>query len=136
MKNKGLRFLPGTVNDWMDNGNKDVAVQTNAKILEYAAAEGEKLIAADLVRENAKIIPPCYIGEGVRLKNSTIGPHVSIGAGTVVENSHIRNSLIQNNSLIKNARLANSMIGNNVVFDGNFDNVSLGDFSQLTVQNK
>ncbi len=136
MKNKGLRFLPGTVNDWMDNGNKDVAVQTNAKILEYAAAEGEKLIAADLVRENAGIIPPCYIGEGVRLKNSTIGPHVSIGAGTVVENSHIRNSLIQNNSLIKNARLANSMIGNNVVFDGNFDNVSLGDFSQLTVQNK
>ena len=131
LKLKGAQFVPGTVSDWMDNGNKQVTVETNAKVLAYAHKDGEDLVAKSVVLENATIIPPCYIGENVVLKDSTIGPNVSLGDDAVVENSIIKNSLIQKEVKITNARLDNAMIGNKVVFDGNFTSVSLGDFSEL-----
>jgi len=78
-----------------------------------------------------KIIEPCYIGENVILKNSTIGPNVSLGDDSVVENSHITNFLIQTNSTIKNANLKEAMIGNHAYFDVRFSSVSIGDYSIL-----
>jgi glucose-1-phosphate thymidylyltransferase len=56
---------------------------------------------------------------------------VSIGKNTVIENSTVKNSLIQTNTKITNANLDKAMIGNHVVFDGNFESVSIGDYSVL-----
>lgn len=132
MKNKGLTFVPGQVSEWMDCGNKDVTVLTNKKVLEFEQFEGKNLVSADVVIDNSTIIQPCYIGNGVRLKNSKIGPYVSLGDGCLVENSVIENSLIQQKTQIKNAHLTNAMIGSNVVFNGQFTSVSIGDYSELT----
>ena len=35
MKNKGTKFEPGEVSDWLDCGNKNATVITNNKYLEY-----------------------------------------------------------------------------------------------------
>lgn len=131
LKQKGNQFVPGTVSDWMDNGNKEVTVETNQKVLEYAQKEGQNLVSDNVVLDNSKIIPPCYIGEHVVLKNSTVGPYVSLGDNSEVENSTIESSLIQTNTKISNATLKKAMIGNNVKYDGDFTSVSLGDFTQL-----
>ncbi len=131
MKQNGAIFKPGTVSDWMDFGNPSVAVDTNAKILQYDQKEGKPLISKNADILNSEIIPPCYIAEGVKIINSTVGPFVSIGKNTIVENSHIQNSLIQHNNLLKNASLRNSMIGSFVTYDGNFEKVNLGDYSRL-----
>ena len=108
MKRKGLKFVPGKVNEWMDCGNKNVTVATNSKVLELSFAEGENLSSKDVVLENSKIIQPCYIGTNVVLKNTTVGPNVSLGEGSVVENSTIKNSLIQSNVKISNANFQSS----------------------------
>ncbi len=131
IKQKGAQFVPGTVSDWMDNGNKKVTVETNKKVLEYSLKDGKNLISDSVKLINSKIIPPCYIGEGVILKNSTVGPFVSLGTASLVENSNIQNSLIQNEVTIKNATLNEAMIGNKVIFNGEFTSLSLGDFSEL-----
>ncbi len=131
MKKKNHIFKPGQVSDWMDFGNPKVAVETNAKILAYDQKEGRKLIADDVELINSEIIEPCYIAEGVRIENSSIGPYVSIGKNTVIENSNITNSLIQNENLIQNADLKDSMIGSFVKYNGNFERLSLGDYSEL-----
>lgn len=131
MKRKGLRFVPGKVNEWMDCGNKEITVETNRKILQFAEKDGQNLISNTVKQENSEIIQPCYIGENVVLKNAKIGPNVSLGTNSVVENASITNSLIQTNTTVKNATLDNAMIGNNVDFDGEFTKVSLGDYSQL-----
>jgi|SRR5690606_31331422 len=128
---QGKKFVPGKVDHWMDCGNKEVTVQTNGRILEFLQEEGENLVSDTVQYNNATIIPPCYIGHGVVLKNATIGPNVSIGDKTVVEDSTIANSLIQTNATIKNAKLSNAMIGNFATFDGNFTKISLGDYSVL-----
>jgi glucose-1-phosphate thymidylyltransferase len=131
MKQKGLRFVPGKVEEWMDCGNKNVTVETNSRMLGFLKEDGENLISSTFVNENSSIIEPCFIGENVVLKNTTIGPNVSVGNGTIIENSEIKNSLIQTNSSIKNAKLDNAMIGNFAKYDGNFTSISIGDYSEL-----
>jgi glucose-1-phosphate thymidylyltransferase len=131
LKQKGAKFAAGEVNDWMDCGNKDITIKTNTSILKYANEDGDKLISSNVKLENSKIIEPCYIGDNVVLKNSVIGPNVSLGTNSVVVNSTIKNALIQDKVKINNANLDNAMIGNNVIFNGDFKSVSLGDYSIL-----
>jgi glucose-1-phosphate thymidylyltransferase len=132
MKAKGLDFVPGQVEEWMDCGNKDVTVLTNKKVLEFTQLGGEDLVSTTVILENSSIIQPCYIGVGVKLINAKIGPYVSLGDACVIENSTIENSLIQQNTQIKNANLSNAMIGSNAIFNGQFTSVSIGDYSELT----
>lgn len=126
MKGKGLNFRVGKVEEWLDCGKKDVTVHTNQRVLEFIR-EKEQLVAESSRQENSIIIPPCYIGEEVVLKNAVIGPHVSIGKGTQVENSVIRNSIIQEDTRIINANFSNSMIGNHVDYSGASADLSIGD---------
>ncbi len=127
----GKVFKTGTVSEWMDCGNKAITVETNARMLGFLAQEGQELVASDVQLENSTIIPPCFVGPGVVLKNTTIGPFVSVGTQTSIHNSNVKNSIIQTQSTIKNATLEQAMIGNHVHFDGKFTTVSLGDYSEL-----
>ena len=128
----GKVFKTGTVDEWMDCGNKAITIETNQRMLGFLKTDGEEqLVASSAKLENSNIIEPCFIGENVVLKNATIGPFVSIGNGTVIENSTIENSLIQTHSEIKNAKLNHAMIGNNVKYNGEFTSISIGDYSVL-----
>ncbi len=131
MMAKGMKFVPGQVDEWMDCGNKNVTVETNTRMLGFLHNDGENLVASDVKLENATIIPPCSIAEDVVLINATVGPNVSLGKGCHVINSTLKNSLIQTHAHIKNANLDNAMIGNHVNFDGNFTSISIGDYSVL-----
>ena len=71
-----------------------------------------KLRAASATMENSVVIEPCFIGENVKIVNSIVGPHVSLGKGTIVENSVIRNSIVQTNAKVISANIVNSMVGN------------------------
>jgi len=131
MMAKGMKFVPGKVDEWMDCGNKDVTVETNSRMLGFLHNDGEDLVDYNVKLQNSTIIPPCYIGKNVVLIDATVGPNVSLGDGSHVQNSEIKNSLVQNHSHIKNAHLDNAMIGNHVSFDGNFTSISIGDYSVL-----
>ena len=131
MMAKGMKFVPGTVDEWMDCGNKDVTVATNSRMLGFLHNDRTHLVDFDVKLINSTIIPPCYIGEDVVLINATVGPNVSLGKGCHVVDSTIKNSLVQTHSHIKNANLNNAMIGNHTSFDGNFTNISIGDYSVL-----
>ena len=131
MKNKGFKFTTGEVTEWLDCGNKDATVHTCERVLDHNT--NTEMIADDSQMINSKIIEPCYIGSGTKIENSIIGPNVSIGNNTIILNSQIKESIIQNTSKIENAKLYKSMIGNNVFFDGhNIElEVSIGDFSEV-----
>ena len=128
MKNKGMAFYSDQVEEWLDCGNKDATVYTNQRILEIKNGR-EKLVSDSARLENATIIAPCFLGEGVVVKNAVVGPHVSLEKGVVVENAVISNSIIQEQSTVKNAYLTNSLIGKSVNYSNKADEVSLGDFS-------
>jgi glucose-1-phosphate thymidylyltransferase len=131
MKSKGFTFVPGKVEEWMDCGNKDVTVDTNGRMLKFLHQDGEKLISGSIKITNSEITEPCFIGENVELMNAKIGPNVSIGDGCKVKDSTIKNSLIQEFSEIRNATLNNAMIGSFAKFNGEFTQISIGDYSVL-----
>lgn len=131
MMANGKVFKTGTVDEWMDCGNKEVTVDTNKKMLNFLSEAKEALVSDSVRLENSEIIEPCFIGENVILKNSKIGPYVSVGANTEIVDSTIENSLIQDNSKIMNADLEQAMIGNHVFFDGKFKHISIGDYSEM-----
>lgn len=135
LRQKGAKFTLGKVDDWMDCGNKNATVETNSKILAYEKEEMSHFTSTSTI-ENSLIIPPCFIGENVKIMNSKIGPGVSVGNNTVIINSNIENSLIQENTKINHGNLSNSMIGNSAQYFGVAREISLGDYSVLDFLNK
>ncbi|MFZ4435335.1 MAG: sugar phosphate nucleotidyltransferase [Flavobacterium psychrophilum] len=131
MKVKGLKFVPGKVDEWMDCGNKPVTVETNSRMLQFLHQDGVQLVSDSVLLQNSTIIAPCFIGEDVQIINSTVGPNVSLGKGCHVSNSTMTNSLVQNHSHIKNAKLNEAMIGSHATFNGEFASISIGDYSVL-----
>jgi len=131
LQDQGAKFIPGKVTAWMDCGNKNATVDTNKQTLFFEEKEGNNLVSEDVVLENSKIIQPCYVGKNVTLKNTVLGPYVSIGANSIVEDSTIKNSLLQDNVVITHANLDNAMIGNHAKFNGDFTSVSIGDYAEL-----
>jgi glucose-1-phosphate thymidylyltransferase len=130
MKSKGIKFSPGQISEWLDCGNKDATVYTNQRILEFKS-KSEKLVNESAVIENSVIVPPCYIGAGVKIINSVVGPYASVGVKTIIKNSIVSNSIIQAHSKISNSNLANSMVGNNAELEGRILDLSIGDFNSI-----
>lgn len=129
--NQGAVIKPGNVTHWMDCGNPEVAIETNAKVLGLKEEEGADLVHPSVKLENSKIIPPCFIGKNVHIKNSIIGPGVSIGEETYIENAELKNTLIQSHCHISTLKTEKAMIGHRVHYNGNPTFVSLGDYSEL-----
>jgi glucose-1-phosphate thymidylyltransferase len=129
---KGMRFMPGEVEEWLDCGNKEVTVITNQRVLEYDSEKGIELVDPSAKLLNSVIIPPCYIGKDVVLENSVVGPHVSLGKGSVVTNSIIKNSILQHHSIILDANLKDSMLGSYSKYKGLARDLSLSDYSIIS----
>jgi glucose-1-phosphate thymidylyltransferase len=131
MKNKGVKFKPGVVQEWLDCGNKEATVQTNQRYLEFI--KDQPLIAASARMTNSVVVPPVFIGADVVLENTVIGPHVSVGNGTRIIGSVIRNTIIQENTVIEHINLANSMVGNQVRLEGQPKDLNVGDYNAIKV---
>ncbi len=127
MKEQGFKFGIYEVQDWMDCGNKETVLNTNAKVLNYLSHE--HLIHQEVVLHNALIIPPCFIDKNVVIENSIIGPNVSIGKNAKIENSIINNSIIQENAKISNANLEHSILGKESYYVQKPKSLNLGDYS-------
>lgn len=130
LKNNGLRFRTGEIEEWLDCGNKDAILFSNERMLEFHRDSG--LVSPKATVENSVIIPPCFVGDNAVIRNAVVGPYVSVGHNSVVENTVITNSIIQNKSQIKNAVLENSMVGNVSKFIGSKDELNLGDYSHFS----
>jgi glucose-1-phosphate thymidylyltransferase len=76
------------VQKWLDCGLAETLLETNAHVLKRIDN------SASVNLPGVKVIAPCYIGKGVKIANSTIGPNVSVGDDCVIENSTISNAVL------------------------------------------
>lgn len=128
MKNKGVKFGVGEVNEWLDCGNKNATVETNSRVLNNVG----NTLAISAKITNSVINEPCYIGENVEIKDSVVGPFVTLHDNCKVDNSIIKESLVQSDTTIQNANIVNSMIGSSCNVEQQRTDINLGDFSELT----
>ncbi len=129
MNKKGLVFSPSIVEEWLDCGNAAATVHTNQRYLEYLKHENLVDSTAQLI--NSTIIQPVFIGAGVIIENSVVGPHVSVGKHTKIRNSIINNSILQENTIILDSNITDAMVGNFAEIKGKQSILSVGDYNQI-----
>jgi glucose-1-phosphate thymidylyltransferase len=85
----GARFKSFKVENWFDCGRKETMLESNATLLKKfgVKSNGETY-------ENTVIVQPVSIASGCTIKNSIIGPNVSIGENTHIDYSIVKNSII------------------------------------------
>ena len=129
MLKNGVRFYTDQVEEWLDCGNYGATVYTAGRIMAIKQAAGESFQADSAVVEQSIIIQPCYLGEGTVVRNSVVGPNVSLEKGAVVENARVSDTIVGENSVIKNTVITSSLIGKYVNYSEKPRELSLGDFS-------
>ncbi|MEX2600212.1 MAG: sugar phosphate nucleotidyltransferase [Balneolaceae bacterium] len=122
----GKTFRKATVDEWLDCGTIPAWLDTTGQILEKENHPYDETNYPD-----STIIPPVYIGEGVTIENSTIGPNVSIESGSRIFASTIRDTIIQNQVVVKGATLERSTLGNHSEVLDVKGTVHLGDHSYM-----
>lgn len=137
MTKAGLKFVPGEVSEWMDCGNKKVTVETNGRVLDILSEEGRlhngNGIDSSASITDSTIIHPCHIGPGTVINRSVVGPYVTIGTNTTVENSNLKNCLIEKDSSVTSTVLDGAMIGAKAAVNGTPKDLSIGDFSSVDI---
>ncbi|MEW6648648.1 MAG: sugar phosphate nucleotidyltransferase [Chloroflexota bacterium] len=124
---RGARMRTRQVNVWLDAGIPAAVLETNRHLLDHGC--GNSIEAAQ--REGVAIIPPVYIDPSARVQRAVVGPHVSIGAGCVLEDVIIRNSVVDTDSQLRGLLLSDSLIGRQVTAEGKTSQLSLGDNTWL-----
>ena len=71
------------------------------------------------------------LGDNVIIKNSIIGPYVSIGNGTIIDKCKIENSIIMEGTMLENIEftITDSLIGRNVTICGTHNNAGKSSFT-------
>ena len=129
MIDEGIYFSAFRVNNWYDCGKRENLLSTNAILLrqmdEAAPADREQ------TNDTTVIIHPVNIAEGCIIRNSIVGPNVTIGEQTTIEFSIIRDSIIGSYAKLEDVVLKASIIGNDAYVRGMSQSLNIGDNTEI-----
>jgi len=120
----GKKILTAEVGGWYDCGKLDTLLESNEILLNKGHARRRDF-------PGVTIHDPVLIEGGVTVERSTIGPNVTLEAGTEVTDSTLSHTLVGRNARIRGATLTRSMLGNDVVVESFAGSASIGDHSEL-----
>jgi len=126
MVDRGRRLFTAPVGGWYDCGKVDTLLETNRHLLERGRA---RLPAGPCPR--CTIVPPVYIEDGVTIHDATVGPNVTIEAGSYVTESSIANSILGRNVRVVRSRVEDSLVGDDQVIEGKTVKQSVLDAGEL-----
>ena len=126
MLKSGTKFKSFKVENWFDCGRKETLLESNATLLKKYAVKTD---AAQF--ENTVIIHPVSISVGCTIKNSIIGPNVSIGENATIDYSIVKNSIIGSFSNLYDIVLDDSVIGSDTNLRGETRSLNIGDNTSI-----
>ncbi len=127
MMQRGATFKSFKVNNWFDCGKKETLLVSNATLLKKFGGN----VTQEHSFENTVIIPPVSIAEGCDIKNSVIGPNVTIGEHTSINYTIMKDSIIGAYSNLYEVVLSNSLIGSDAEVKGESRNLNIGDNTSI-----
>jgi len=127
MIDHGAKIKVIDVEGWYDAGETGTLLETNRTMLEKGRARRPASVPAGV-----RIVDPVYIEDDVTLSASTIGPNVSISAGSRIEHSELKNTIVGAGATVTNSTLDGSLIGDAAVVDGVRGTLNIGDHSTVT----
>ncbi len=123
MIDHGAKILTAEVKGWYDAGKPETLLETNFHVL--STTRGKR----PPERPGVVIHDPVHVAEGVEISESEIGPNVTIGAGSVITSSRLRDTIVGAESRIEGSEVHDSLIGSSVKLKGVVGRVDIGDFS-------
>jgi glucose-1-phosphate thymidylyltransferase len=115
---------------WLDAGTPEAIMDTNAYLLQRYLGPRRETVE----RQSNILIPPIFIHESSQVRNSILGPNVSIGANCTIEQSIIKNSVIDDNTDINQAMIVDSLIGRGCSISGKTTPVIMADYEKRGVE--
>ncbi len=112
MVDHGKKLHVAEVSGWYDCGKVDTLLETNHHLLEHGRARAPGVDSWSTIRQ------PVYIEDGVVLRGATIGPNVTIEAGSDVIDSTIENSILGKNVRVARSTIRDSLVGDGQVIEG------------------
>jgi glucose-1-phosphate thymidylyltransferase len=109
---------------WFDCGKPDTLLATNRYLLGKAKPFVQHY-------EGSQIREPVFIDETAIIKNSIIGPNVSVSRGVEIVNSNIEDSIVNQHSFIENCTLKSSLVGEDAVVKDIKGRVNIGCHSEV-----
>jgi glucose-1-phosphate thymidylyltransferase len=127
MIKKGAAFKPFKVEAWFDCGKKETLLESNATLLKKFGSR----VQCYEKYENTVLIQPVSIGANCDIKNSIIGPNVTVGENTIIEQSIIKESIIGAYSNLFDIVLDSSLIGSDTSIRGETRSLNIGDNTNI-----
>jgi glucose-1-phosphate thymidylyltransferase len=128
MINRGSKFEARSVEVWEDCGKPETVLHTNRYLLEHGGAQ-------QIETRNSVLIPPVHIAKTAVIRDSVVGPYVSVAGQASIVRSIIRDSIINERAQIEDATLSQSLIGEDAYVRGSFQRLNVGDSSQVVLGN-
>lgn len=122
MIDDGAVLKPEPVNVWLDCGKVETVLETNRYLLKHNMDNSGEVASVASI-----IVPPVHIHPSAKIRNCIIGPYVTIAANCEIQDSILRNSIVDEESYIKDAMLSQSLIGRKVDLIGRYRRLNLGD---------
>ncbi|MGE3549970.1 MAG: sugar phosphate nucleotidyltransferase [Geobacter sp.] len=123
----GCRLKAPEIDAWLDCGKPETILESNAYLL-----HGRHHIHGEAC--NCVFIEPVHIEKGVVVRDSILGPNVSVAKGSVIERSIIRNSIINSDSSVSDMLLTDTILGDAVQLIGSPRKMNIGDHSLIEMQ--
>jgi glucose-1-phosphate thymidylyltransferase len=120
----GLQMEVEEVSHWEDCGKPETLLHANRFLLERSGKSVPQ-------REGVVIVPPVFIDPEAVVQQSVIGPYVSLAAGCRVEQSIIRDSIVDTKAEIARMVVSESLVGAQAKLQGRYDAFLVGDSSEL-----
>ena len=106
MHGRGRRILTAEVQGWYDCGQLGTTLETNEILLEKGAARRPATVPAGV-----RLVDPVLIEDGCTLEECTIGPNVTLEAGSTVRRATIAHSIVGAGATIERSDLVHAMLG-------------------------
>ena len=123
---RGVKMRVQPVEVWQDCGKTETVLETNRYLLENGHDN-----SASVKAEGFLIVPPVNIHPSAQIVRSVIGPHATLAAGCRVEDSIVRDSIVDEGARVKDAMLTQSLIGRDAKVGGRFRAFNVGEASEV-----
>ena len=128
MIDQGAKIRTVPVEGWYDAGKPETLLETNRHVLATSRPARPQEKAGVVVHD------PVHVAEGVELQDVEIGPNVTLGKGSSVRGSRLRDTIVGANSSVVRCDLHDSLVGNDVELAGVKGQVDVGDHSTVQLE--
>jgi glucose-1-phosphate thymidylyltransferase len=128
MVDNGARIRTAPVGGWFDCGKVDALLKTNAHLLETTRGE----VAPSAEVSETQVEGAVRIEEDVVVRDSVLGPNVTLERGARVEGSRLRDCIVGPGTTILRSRLHDSIVGASARVEGIRGQVNAAEHTELT----